>query len=347
MYGEPPADLEHWQDREPAASVSGPVRRARAPDEPVPRRVRCARWNPSTSPPPSRGHDARSDAHARPAARRPRRRPRRRLLRPARRSPAQRPASPARRPRSSRRRRRRSPPSGRRPPVRRHRGPGPGPDRPGGLLDGRAARRDDAVHPRVTFEVGWGDCQAGCIDRHTWTWDGGADGSTVLWSARRARRWRRSMTRRPRAARRRGRRRRARDRRAHVPGRSVRATRPAPRAWWRAPCSSSGRRRQRGRALHDRRVSGLFRIALAAGEYTLEAAPVEGFMSGPPPASFTVAEGADDVAGPRLRHRDPLTTSAVVRWSRGAGHHQVSSSAGRRCRRSSRQGHRPARSSGR
>ena len=33
---------------------------------------------------------------------------------------------------------------------------------------------------RVEFEVGWGDCPAGCIDRHHWTYDVKSDGSVEL-----------------------------------------------------------------------------------------------------------------------------------------------------------------------
>lgn len=34
----------------------------------------------------------------------------------------------------------------------------------------------------VTIEVGWGDCPAGCIDRHTWRWTVAADGTVTLGS---------------------------------------------------------------------------------------------------------------------------------------------------------------------
>lgn len=33
---------------------------------------------------------------------------------------------------------------------------------------------------QVTVTAGWGDCPAGCIDRHTWTWSVGADGAVAL-----------------------------------------------------------------------------------------------------------------------------------------------------------------------
>jgi hypothetical protein len=32
----------------------------------------------------------------------------------------------------------------------------------------------------VTFEVGWGDCPSGCIDRHRWTYAVGTDGTVTL-----------------------------------------------------------------------------------------------------------------------------------------------------------------------
>jgi hypothetical protein len=32
----------------------------------------------------------------------------------------------------------------------------------------------------VTFEVGWGDCQAGCIERHRWTYTVSEDGAVTL-----------------------------------------------------------------------------------------------------------------------------------------------------------------------
>ena len=34
----------------------------------------------------------------------------------------------------------------------------------------------------VTFEVGWGDCQAGCIDRHRWTYSVSRDGAVSVFS---------------------------------------------------------------------------------------------------------------------------------------------------------------------
>ena len=50
----------------------------------------------------------------------------------------------------------------------------------------------------VTFEVGWGDCPSGCIDRHRWTYAVSRDGAVTLLdesgspvpSGRAGRRWR-------------------------------------------------------------------------------------------------------------------------------------------------------------
>ena len=33
---------------------------------------------------------------------------------------------------------------------------------------------------RVQVEIGWGDCPAGCIDRHDWVFDVTADGTLTL-----------------------------------------------------------------------------------------------------------------------------------------------------------------------
>lgn len=33
---------------------------------------------------------------------------------------------------------------------------------------------------RITFVVGWGDCPAGCIDKHQWIFDVTADGAVTL-----------------------------------------------------------------------------------------------------------------------------------------------------------------------
>jgi hypothetical protein len=52
------------------------------------------------------------------------------------------------------------------------------PDRIGGCCWYRATARDGGYD--VEFRVGWGDCPAGCIDEHAWTYRVGADGSVEL-----------------------------------------------------------------------------------------------------------------------------------------------------------------------
>ena len=58
---------------------------------------------------------------------------------------------------------------------------GIGPEDPeliGGCCFWRAEETDSGFE--VVFEVGWGDCPAGCIDRHRWTYAVGRDGSVEL-----------------------------------------------------------------------------------------------------------------------------------------------------------------------
>ena len=46
-----------------------------------------------------------------------------------------------------------------------------------------AVPRDAADPPgswTVTFQLGWGDCQAGCINRHTWTYEVLRDGTVIF-----------------------------------------------------------------------------------------------------------------------------------------------------------------------
>jgi hypothetical protein len=52
------------------------------------------------------------------------------------------------------------------------------PDLIGGCCFWQATESDDGFD--VTFEVGWGDCPAGCIERHQWVYAVGRDGSVGL-----------------------------------------------------------------------------------------------------------------------------------------------------------------------
>ena len=152
------------------------------------------------------------------------------------------------------------------------------------------AELTDEPSIRVTFEVGWGDCQAGCIDRHTWTWDVAADG-TVTWIGEEGSVLAPEQTAALASA-------------AVGSGVGGRVTggptcpveRPGdPACAARIVAGAVLTVRDAGGnevARFTTDASGFYRIALPAGEYTLEGAPVEGFMSGPSPASFTVADGA-------------------------------------------------------
>ncbi len=145
---------------------------------------------------------------------------------------------------------------------------------------------------RVTFETGWGDCPSGCIDRHTWTWDVAEDGTVAFVGE---------------------------DGSPLVPeqllalqGSAQNRTGVAGRATGGPTCPveqpgdpSCAGRTVAGAALLVRAAdgtevakfttdgSGLFRIALPPGDYTLEANPVEGYMGAPGPAPFTVTGGAE------------------------------------------------------
>ena len=55
------------------------------------------------------------------------------------------------------------------------------PDMIGACCFWRAEESADGF--RVEFEVGWGDCPAGCIDRHRWTYEVARDGSVELVAA--------------------------------------------------------------------------------------------------------------------------------------------------------------------
>ncbi|HEY3334923.1 MAG TPA: hypothetical protein VGK16_06745 [Candidatus Limnocylindrales bacterium] len=137
----------------------------------------------------------------------------------------------------------------------------------------------------VTYEVGWGDCQAGCIDRHTWTYLVERDGTVTL----------QQETGSPLPddllA--------ARVASATGPGVGGRVTagpvcpvetpgdpKCAPRPV--AAASLAVRSGEAVVATFSTDLSGLYRIALPPGEYVLEAAPVQGFMGTPAPAPFTV-----------------------------------------------------------
>ncbi len=144
---------------------------------------------------------------------------------------------------------------------------------------------------RVTVEVGWGDCPAGCIDRHTWTWEVARDGEPVFVSEEGS-----VLAEDVLAAL------RAASTSTGVGGWATAGPtcpveRPGDPAC--APRMVDGADlviRNAGGAEAARFTtdgSGLFRVVLPQGDYTLEASQVEGFMGTPGPMPLTVTDGAE------------------------------------------------------
>jgi hypothetical protein len=138
----------------------------------------------------------------------------------------------------------------------------------------------------VVFEVGSGDCQAGCIDRHTWTYLVEQDG-TVTFQGETGGPLPDDVLAGLVAS-------------ATGPGVGGRVTagpvcpveRPGdascvPRAVASATLSIRSGDTIVGALTTD--ASGLYRFALAPGDYVLEASPVEGLMGTPTPSPFSVA----------------------------------------------------------
>jgi hypothetical protein len=141
----------------------------------------------------------------------------------------------------------------------------------------------------VVYEVGWGDCQAGCIDRHTWTYRVGADGSVTFQSEDGAALPDDVLAARLAAA--------------AGPGVGGRVT-AGPVCPVERPNDPSCAARMIGDAVlvvkrGDAEVartttdgSGLYRIPLAPGDYILEPQPVTGLMGTAAPVPFTVTGSA-------------------------------------------------------
>ncbi|MCJ7709225.1 MAG: carboxypeptidase-like regulatory domain-containing protein [Chloroflexi bacterium] len=141
----------------------------------------------------------------------------------------------------------------------------------------------------VRFTAGWGDCQAGCIDRHAWTWDVAADGTVTFVSEEGF-----PLNDQLLAGLRRD---------AKGPGAGGRVTAGPTCPVERPNDPACAPRAVEGAVLLVRDGSGsevisettdgsgLFRFALEPGEYTLEPQPVEGLMGTAAPIAFIVTDG--------------------------------------------------------
>jgi hypothetical protein len=147
---------------------------------------------------------------------------------------------------------------------------------------------------RVTFRVGWGDCPSGCINEHSWTYDVLADGSVVFVSEAGPSIPPDVMSELQSAA--------ATTGPTGVtgmvtagpvcpverPGQSGCNPRPVDGAVLIVRGSGG---QEVTRFVTD--ASGLFRIALDPGDYTMEPQPVEGLMGTAPATPFTVTQGRE------------------------------------------------------
>jgi hypothetical protein len=144
---------------------------------------------------------------------------------------------------------------------------------------------------RVTFEVGWGDCPAGCIDRHQWIYDVTRDGTITaagesgpalpqpildeLLAAGTATGVAGRVAAGPTCP-------------VEVPGDP--SCNPRPVAGAVLVVTGAGGA-EVARLTTD--ATGLFRLGLLPGDYTLVPQPVEGLMGTAAPMPFTVTEGSE------------------------------------------------------
>jgi hypothetical protein len=144
---------------------------------------------------------------------------------------------------------------------------------------------------RVTFRVGWGDCPSGCIDEHTWTYDVTRDGTVSLASETgpalpqdvvdqlKAASTATGVTGRVTAG-----------PTCPVENPNLPACNPRPVAGAVLLVKGAGGV-EVARFTTD--ATGLFRIGLQPGSYTLEPQPVEGLMGTAAPMPFTVNDGSE------------------------------------------------------
>jgi hypothetical protein len=145
---------------------------------------------------------------------------------------------------------------------------------------------ETAQRYEVTVQIGWGDCEAGCISRHTWVYSVGRDGTVGLTSEQG------DPLPSPGAG--------------NVSGKvvagptcPVESSPPDPRC---APRPVAGAtlliQDLEGRtvttAVSD--ASGAFSLTLPPGDYMLVAQPVAGLMGTAPPLSFSVAGSPVELA---------------------------------------------------
>jgi hypothetical protein len=144
---------------------------------------------------------------------------------------------------------------------------------------------------RVTFEIGWGDCPAGCIDRHTLTWDVAADGSLTFVGETGPPLPEDLLAERIAASTQTG-----------VAGRATGGPtcpveRPGDRSCAPRLVGFAGLVVQDAGGAEVARVttdgSGYYRLPLPPGNYVLVPPAVEGFMGNPGPVAFTVGDGGE------------------------------------------------------
>ncbi len=144
---------------------------------------------------------------------------------------------------------------------------------------------------KVFFRIGWGDCQAGCIDEHAWTYSVEPDGTVTLLSETGSPLASDVLTQRAAAATWTG------VGGLVTAGPTCPVERPgdpacAPRPVDGAELLVTGADGSRvGRATTA--ADGLFRLDLDAGDYTLVPQPVQGLMGTEQPVPFSVRSGAE------------------------------------------------------
>jgi hypothetical protein len=173
------------------------------------------------------------------------------------------------------------------------------PDMIGNAHAWEATELPGAAGWQIEFRAGWGDCQAGCIDRHTWTYEVARDG-TITFVGEEGPELPPEVVEELRAA--------AAEREQVVGIAGLASAGPvcpveqpgdpscAPRAVAFATIvvkDASGA--EVTRATTDE--AGFFRVSLVPGAYTVEAQPMEGLMGTPASIAATVVDGQEAWVG--------------------------------------------------